>query len=95
MILIEPDSKIPEEQLERCRDVLEEKLMHANPAYGEMVRSGPGHRFAAETALFLPHEGTVWKQCKKKLTDLSGERDILWEYCPAGTLGTPVPMFPA
>ena len=23
-----------------CRDVMEEKLMQANPAYGEMIRSG-------------------------------------------------------
>ena len=40
VILLEPDSKIPEEELARCRDVLDEQLMHANPSYGEMVRNG-------------------------------------------------------
>ena len=40
VMLIEPTSLIPEEHLAYCRDVLEEKLMQANPSYGEMVREG-------------------------------------------------------
>ncbi len=39
-LLIEPTSMIPKQRLPYLRDVLEEKLMQANPAYGEMVRNG-------------------------------------------------------
>ena len=38
VVLLEPDRVIPEERIPYCRDVLEEKLMQANPAYGEMIR---------------------------------------------------------
>ena len=40
VMLIEPTALIPKEHLGYCRDVLEEKLMQANPAYGQMVRDG-------------------------------------------------------
>ena len=40
VILIEPGKEVPASQHAYCRDVVEEKLMQSNPAYGEMVRTG-------------------------------------------------------
>ena len=40
ILLVEPADIVPKERIGYCRDVLEEKLMQANPAYGEMVRTG-------------------------------------------------------
>ena len=39
ILLVEPDHIVGKERIGYCRDVLEEKLMQANPAYGEMVRT--------------------------------------------------------
>ena len=39
VLLIEPAAVVPKERIGYCRDVLEEKLIQANPAYGEMVRT--------------------------------------------------------
>ena len=40
VLLIEPERIISDQEIPRCRDVLEGKLMQANPAYGEHVRKG-------------------------------------------------------
>ena len=40
VLLLEPERTVPFETIAYCRDVMEEKLMQANPTYGEMVRSG-------------------------------------------------------
>lgn len=40
VLLAEPDSVVPYERVGFCRDVLDEKLMQANPSYGEKVRTG-------------------------------------------------------
>ena len=40
VLLLEPSAIIPKERIAYCRDVLDEKLMQANPSYGEKVRSG-------------------------------------------------------
>ena len=40
MILAEPDEIIPKEKLSVYQDILDAKLMQANPSYGEMRRSG-------------------------------------------------------
>ena len=40
VLLLEPSAIIPKERIAYCRDVLDEKLMQANPSYGEKVRTG-------------------------------------------------------
>lgn len=39
-VLIEPQKVVPKEQLSYCRDVMESKMMLANPSYAEKVRTG-------------------------------------------------------
>ena len=40
VLLLEPEMAVPKELLGRCRDVFEEKLMQANPSYGDKIRRG-------------------------------------------------------
>ena len=40
VLLIEPGEAVPETYLAYCRDVLEQKMMQANPSYGEKIRAG-------------------------------------------------------
>ena len=40
VMLVEPAGMVPKERISYCRDVLDSKLMQANPTYGEMVRTG-------------------------------------------------------
>ena len=38
VVLVEPEEIVPKEQIAHCRDVMENKLMQANPSYGEKIR---------------------------------------------------------
>ena len=40
ILLVEPDHIVPEERIPHCRDVLEAKLMQANPIYSECIHNG-------------------------------------------------------
>ena len=40
VVLMEPDHIIPEEDIPRLRDALDDRLMQANPSYGAKVRTG-------------------------------------------------------
>ena len=40
VMLVEPAGMVRKERISYCRDVLDSKLMQANPTYGEMVRTG-------------------------------------------------------
>ena len=40
VILVEPDQIVPKESLTHFREIMENKLMQANPAYGDMRRAG-------------------------------------------------------
>ena len=40
VMLLEPEQVVKKESLAWCRDVLESKLMQANPSYGDMIRTG-------------------------------------------------------
>ena len=40
VFLIEPNHIVPKERIEECRDVIERKMMQANPSYGDKIRNG-------------------------------------------------------
>ena len=40
VLLMEPDGMIAKEKVAEYRDILEEKMMHANPSYGDKIRTG-------------------------------------------------------
>ncbi|MBR2185880.1 MAG: GH3 auxin-responsive promoter family protein [Lachnospiraceae bacterium] len=40
VFLMEPDTKVPEEKIAGYRDVIEAKMMQANPSYGDKIRTG-------------------------------------------------------
>ena len=40
VVLMETDGIVPPEKLEEYRDIVEEKLMHANPSFGDKIRTG-------------------------------------------------------
>ena len=40
VLLMEPDGMIAREKIAEYRDILEEKMMHANPSYGDKIRTG-------------------------------------------------------
>ncbi len=40
VILMEPDHIVPREDIPRYRDVIEARLMQANPSFGEKIRTG-------------------------------------------------------
>ena len=40
IILMEPERPVEEEEISWCREVMEQKLMHTNPRYGDRIRSG-------------------------------------------------------
>ena len=40
ILLLEPGHIVPKEKIGFCRDVMEAKLMQANPTYGGLVREG-------------------------------------------------------
>ena len=40
VFLMEPESRVPEEKIAEYRDVIDAKMMQANPSYGDKVRNG-------------------------------------------------------
>ena len=40
IMLVEPSKIVPRERIPYCRDILERRLIHANPPYGDMLRKG-------------------------------------------------------
>lgn len=40
VILLEPEKPVPKEKLPYCREVMDSKLMQANPSYGDKIRNG-------------------------------------------------------
>ena len=37
---MEPDKTVPKEDIPRCRDAIEKRMMQANPSYGDKIRTG-------------------------------------------------------
>ena len=88
VFLVEPEQGIPKERLEELRDVIDEKMMEANPSYGDKVRKGvllPAELFIEEQQTYQLYrelmimKGTSPNQVKPvRVIDTPAKKDFFY-----------------